>query len=77
MSKLVEYSRDLLFLCATVFMVLTIVVGFVQQYRRKDDFDLPVYVLGPIMWLGAIIALAVFAFVIFATLVPIVHWLVR
>jgi hypothetical protein len=41
MSKLVEYSQGLWFSGVLVFMVLSVVVDVVQQFRRKHLVDLP------------------------------------
>ena len=75
MSKLLDYSASLWMGGALVFMVLSLVVGIVQSFRGKKDFDIPAFVLAPIVWLWLIIALAGIVTVMLGMLVlPVVHW---
>jgi len=59
-------------------MILTIVVGIVQELRRnkKHDFDLPAFVIAPIAWLSFVGVVAGIATVILGPLVPVVRWLI-
>jgi hypothetical protein len=75
MSKLLDYSASLWMGGVLVFMVLSLVVGIVQSLRGKKDFDIPAFVLAPIVWLWLIIALAGIVTVMLGMLVlPVVHW---
>ena len=75
MSKLLDYSASLWMGGALVFMILSLVVGIVQSFRGKKDFDVPAFVFVPIMWLWLIIALAGIVTVMLGMLVlPVVHW---
>jgi hypothetical protein len=73
--KLVEYGFG--WSCVFVFMISTVVVGMVWEFRRnkKHDFDLPMFVIAPIAWLWFVGVVAGVATVILGPLVPVIRWL--
>jgi hypothetical protein len=59
-------------------MVLSIVAGIVQHFRRgKDPFDLPMFLMIPRAGLWFIFSLAGVATVIFFMAAPVIRWLAK
>jgi hypothetical protein len=88
MTKLVEYSEAVWIGGTLLFMVLTTTIGAVQLYRHKGfPFDMPEFfdmpkalanvVFAVLLCLSMVIAVAAFATMMLAVLVPVVRWLMH